>query len=359
MYDAGADADDAAAAWHPGGVLDACARVLDAVGGVGRRRRPRTSSTVRRPAPTGTYATLLDHLVWENLLWGGLAQGAPRSDFTADHLGDDHVAAFRSAAHGARTAVRPARHAGAALRARSRAAPRRTARDRNARTRLGLGPAVGRPLDWCRMSPRRPFRSYGRSTATCPGPPPAPSPLSSRCRTTRARWTGWRPSSGVRLHDAGGRDLQPSCGGPVVGQRRYAWGRLALSASSSRSMSRSVGVEMGADTECGSAGSHVDAGFVERSGRLPGRTVGWLRDEQRRTERPGAGGPAAAAADAVRPSVSAGHLSAAVTPTGYRLAYSHRASPNVGRRPACSRPPGVVPSSQGESVRWPAWRTMH
>jgi uncharacterized protein (TIGR03086 family) len=101
--DADADADDAAAAWHPGGVLDACARVLDAVEALVGATTP---DQFDRPTPCADWdvRTLLDHLVWENLLWGGLAQGAPPTDFTADHLGDDHVAAFRSAAHGARTA---------------------------------------------------------------------------------------------------------------------------------------------------------------------------------------------------------------------------------------------------------------
>ncbi len=49
---------------------------------------------------------LLDHLVWENLLWTGLAEGEPRSDFAADHLGDDHVAAFRTAARATLAAFR-------------------------------------------------------------------------------------------------------------------------------------------------------------------------------------------------------------------------------------------------------------
>ena len=49
---------------------------------------------------------LIDHLVWENLLWTSLAEGAPRTDFAADHLGDDHVAAFRLAAAATLTAFR-------------------------------------------------------------------------------------------------------------------------------------------------------------------------------------------------------------------------------------------------------------
>ncbi|WP_344617237.1 TIGR03086 family metal-binding protein [Dactylosporangium salmoneum] len=58
------------------------------------------------PTPCAGWSvrTLLNHLVYENLMWTSLADGNPRTDFTADHLGDDHVAAFRASAQAALTA---------------------------------------------------------------------------------------------------------------------------------------------------------------------------------------------------------------------------------------------------------------
>ncbi|WP_238011875.1 TIGR03086 family metal-binding protein [Dactylosporangium sp. AC04546] len=50
------------------------------------------------PCAAWTVEELLNHLVYENLMWTSLAEGNPRSDFTADHLGGDHVGAFREAA---------------------------------------------------------------------------------------------------------------------------------------------------------------------------------------------------------------------------------------------------------------------
>ncbi|UQA93419.1 TIGR03086 family metal-binding protein [Streptomyces halobius] len=99
LYDAGADA------WEPEGLLDGCERVLRAVGDLVSAVNP---SMFDRSTPCADWdvRTLLNHLVWENLLWSGLANGAPRSDFTADHLGEDHSKAFRAAAHGALTAFR-------------------------------------------------------------------------------------------------------------------------------------------------------------------------------------------------------------------------------------------------------------
>ncbi|MDI3406953.1 TIGR03086 family metal-binding protein [Streptomyces cavernicola] len=97
LYDAGQDA------WQPTGVLHACDVVLDAVGGLVSAVQP---DQFDRPTPCADWdvRTLLGHLVWENLLWAGLADGTPRSDFTADHLGEDHVAAFRTASQAARSA---------------------------------------------------------------------------------------------------------------------------------------------------------------------------------------------------------------------------------------------------------------
>ncbi|MCX5202736.1 TIGR03086 family metal-binding protein [Streptomyces sp. NBC_00237] len=94
MYDTGADA------WEPTGVLNACREVLAAVTGLVSAVDP---GRFDRPTPCADWdvRALLDHLVWENLLWAGLADGAPRTDVAADHLGDHHVEAFRSASEAA------------------------------------------------------------------------------------------------------------------------------------------------------------------------------------------------------------------------------------------------------------------
>lgn len=47
---------------------------------------------------------LLDHMVWENLMAASIAEHAPRTDHTADHLGDDHLAAFADSVRAARAA---------------------------------------------------------------------------------------------------------------------------------------------------------------------------------------------------------------------------------------------------------------
>ncbi|MEU7488572.1 TIGR03086 family metal-binding protein [Streptomyces sp. NPDC042319] len=90
----------------PSGVLDACARVQSTVAALIRDTRPTDFDS---PTPCGdwTVRDLLDHLVWENILWGGLAQGTPpTSGHTDDHLGSDHAAAFETAANEALTAFR-------------------------------------------------------------------------------------------------------------------------------------------------------------------------------------------------------------------------------------------------------------
>ncbi|TXC91752.1 TIGR03086 family protein [Streptomyces sp. ISID311] len=46
------------------------------------------------PCAGWTVRQLLDHMVWENLMATSIAEDAPRTDHTADHLGDDHLAAF-------------------------------------------------------------------------------------------------------------------------------------------------------------------------------------------------------------------------------------------------------------------------
>ncbi|MFJ4577401.1 TIGR03086 family metal-binding protein [Streptomyces sp. NPDC088846] len=97
VYDAGDGA------WEPAGVLNACEKVLDAVSALIFAVAP---GQFGRPTPCADWdvRTLLNHLVWENLLWAGLANGNPRSDFSTDHLGDDHVEAFRTASRDALSA---------------------------------------------------------------------------------------------------------------------------------------------------------------------------------------------------------------------------------------------------------------
>ncbi|WP_416973098.1 TIGR03086 family metal-binding protein [Streptomyces sp. 4F14] len=96
---------DAGDPW-PGGVLAAFVRVQDAVGALVRATRP-DRFALPTPCARWTVRDLLDHLVWENIVWGGLAEGAPPvGGHTGDHLGDDHAAAFASAAASARAAFR-------------------------------------------------------------------------------------------------------------------------------------------------------------------------------------------------------------------------------------------------------------
>ncbi|WP_310729550.1 TIGR03086 family metal-binding protein [Streptomyces sp. N2A] len=97
MYDTGADA------WEPAGVLNACRGVLDAVNGLVSAVDPGQFDRAT-PCADWDVRALLNHLVWENLLWAGLADGAPRSDMTADHLGENHIEAFRTASRAALTA---------------------------------------------------------------------------------------------------------------------------------------------------------------------------------------------------------------------------------------------------------------
>ncbi|MEI5522000.1 TIGR03086 family metal-binding protein [Streptomyces brasiliscabiei] len=90
----------------PGGVLDAFTRVQDTVGGLVRATAPDRFG-LPTPCEAWTVRDLLDHLVWENIIWGGLAQGTPPTGgHTEDHLGDDHLAAFETAAARARDAFR-------------------------------------------------------------------------------------------------------------------------------------------------------------------------------------------------------------------------------------------------------------
>lgn len=56
------------------------------------------------PCAGWTVRQLLDHMVWENLMAASVAEDAPRTDHTADHLGDDHFAAFADSVRAARAA---------------------------------------------------------------------------------------------------------------------------------------------------------------------------------------------------------------------------------------------------------------
>ncbi|QNP74702.1 TIGR03086 family protein [Streptomyces roseirectus] len=96
---------DATDPW-PGGVLDAFTRVQDTVAALVRATTP-DRFDLPTPCADWTVRDLLDHLVWENVIWGGLAQGTPPVDgHTEDHLGDDHIASFEAAAAQARDAFR-------------------------------------------------------------------------------------------------------------------------------------------------------------------------------------------------------------------------------------------------------------
>ncbi|WP_406475027.1 TIGR03086 family metal-binding protein [Streptomyces platensis] len=56
------------------------------------------------PCAGWTVRQLLDHMVWENLMATSIAEGTPRADHTADHLGDDHRTAFADSVRAAHTA---------------------------------------------------------------------------------------------------------------------------------------------------------------------------------------------------------------------------------------------------------------
>ncbi|WP_066932574.1 TIGR03086 family metal-binding protein, partial [Streptomyces sp. NBRC 110611] len=53
------------------------------------------------PCAGWTVRQLLSHMVWENLMATSIAEGDPRGDHTADHLGDDHRAAFADSSRAA------------------------------------------------------------------------------------------------------------------------------------------------------------------------------------------------------------------------------------------------------------------
>ncbi|MEV6420357.1 TIGR03086 family metal-binding protein [Streptomyces sp. NPDC051662] len=87
------------------GIVDAFAAVLTEVERLVSAVGP---DRLADPTPCAEWdvRALLDHLVWENLIWAGLAEGSPPTDHGADHLGADHRAAFRAAASATMTAFR-------------------------------------------------------------------------------------------------------------------------------------------------------------------------------------------------------------------------------------------------------------
>ncbi|MCZ0995941.1 TIGR03086 family metal-binding protein [Streptomyces noursei] len=86
-------------------MLYAYQRVVHAVGALVAQVRP---ADLARPTPCAdwTVRELLDHMVWESLMVTSIAEGMPRTDHTADHLGDDPRAAFEESARAALAAFR-------------------------------------------------------------------------------------------------------------------------------------------------------------------------------------------------------------------------------------------------------------
>ncbi|GAA2647890.1 TIGR03086 family metal-binding protein [Streptomyces lunalinharesii] len=82
----------------PERVLYAYERVARAVGALVAGVRP---ADLARPTPCADWSVrqLLDHLVWESLMVTSIAEGTPRTDHAADHLGDDPGTAFEDATH--------------------------------------------------------------------------------------------------------------------------------------------------------------------------------------------------------------------------------------------------------------------
>ncbi|WP_329128895.1 TIGR03086 family metal-binding protein [Streptomyces caniferus] len=84
----------------PDRVLHAYEQVIRDVGALVAAVSPQDLAL---PTPCAGWSVrqLLDHMVWENLMATSIAEDAPRDDFTADHLGDDHRAAFEDSARAA------------------------------------------------------------------------------------------------------------------------------------------------------------------------------------------------------------------------------------------------------------------
>lgn len=99
-------AGEASAALRPDRIVETCATVLDEVGKLVAAVGP---DRFRDPTPCADWdvRALLGHLVWENVIWAGLASGARTPpDPDVHRLGGDHVAAFRDAAAATLTAFR-------------------------------------------------------------------------------------------------------------------------------------------------------------------------------------------------------------------------------------------------------------
>jgi uncharacterized protein (TIGR03086 family) len=60
-----------------------------------------TADRLADPTPCEQWdvRALINHMVTGNLLFASLVEGGERPDRSADHLGDDHVAAFRDSVH--------------------------------------------------------------------------------------------------------------------------------------------------------------------------------------------------------------------------------------------------------------------
>ncbi|MFG2287947.1 TIGR03086 family metal-binding protein [Streptomyces sp. NPDC048595] len=84
----------------PQRVLYAYQQVTRDVGALVAAVRP-ADLALPTPCAHWSVARLLDHMVWENLMAASIAEGDPRTDHTADHLGDDHIAAFEDSARAA------------------------------------------------------------------------------------------------------------------------------------------------------------------------------------------------------------------------------------------------------------------
>ncbi|MFG2529730.1 TIGR03086 family metal-binding protein [Streptomyces sp. NPDC048516] len=84
----------------PDRVMDAYEQVIRDVSAVVAAVRP---EDLDLPTPCAGWSVrqLLDHMVWENLMATSIAEDAPRDDLAADHLGDDHRAAFEDSARAA------------------------------------------------------------------------------------------------------------------------------------------------------------------------------------------------------------------------------------------------------------------